>query len=613
MTKGRRLGTFLGSTAIPPDDTAPENVASEPTKPSASPRQTPVASAAVQEQQGIGTNDGAERIKNVAAEYVLTAKLSKYLKLSPEILDEESNLLAGLKASTVEVICEEPRVRAIRLGNGATIGARVLAGDSIYERDFYPQLVRDIRTAYLRVLLLGNSGVGKSTFQYYFLARYLNPAQFQDIGAAPPTRRIQFGSASPPKVVIRHFPGTNQFYVLFLEECVAHKVSSVEVLWCFDPATTLYFFEPGGTATIEPHFENLALPTLATMSPNIAGYKQFRKDAATMYCPVYTKEELLAIGRDMRQARGFPSDLADVYSDANISERFDAFNGIFRYVLPQTAEEAVSYLKEQEVYLENTRNAADLIDEDPSVMVERKAGSFALMYDVGHQTNGEWNFFEQSFMYAGPHVVQKVRTAYTKKKFADVLFNVRYADELNVRTPEMNMWMFEEVVARFLTTGKGVRWVLRRVGKSSVVSSPVLEEKLKGPIMGFPPSYDKMRENTLYRSVMPDFPFCDMMYKDTNGTLVCIQVSWKSDREVKDSPFQEFCHAVGLCAKKPDEGCFTTEEERWAKEHVFLVFCPRPRFYDDAKLTFKCFLEGGAIVRMGEGFTSWIDENGDSS
>ena len=590
----------------------PKDVASEPTKPSVFPRPTLVATAAAQEQQGIGTDDEAERIKNVAVEYVLTAKLSKYLKLSPEISVEESNLLAGLKASTVEVICEEPRVRAIRLGNGMKFDDLDVAGDTIYERDFYPQLVRDIRTAHLRVLLLGNSGVGKSTFQFYMLTRFLNPSQFQDIGAAPPTHRIQFGSASPPKVVIRQLPEIDEFQVLFLDECVVHSVSSKAVLKCFDPATTLYFYEPGSTS-IEPIRDNHKLSTLATMSPDIKRYKEFRKRARIMYCPVYTKTELLAIGRDMRQpARGFPSDVGDLYSDANISQRFDAFNGIFRYVLPESMEKAFDYLEERDGYL-NEMNPKDLIDVDPSTMVQRKAGSFALMYDVGRRPDGERDFFTKAFMYAGPHVATMVRNAYMKKKFDDLLYKVRYADELKKIPPKDNIpWMFEEVVSRYLTTGKGVRWELRRAGNSSVVTSPVVEEKLKGPIKGFPASYAEMKGNTLYRSMMPGFPFCDMMFKNDKGTLVCIQVSWDPNREVKASPFQKYCHAMGLCA---DEGAFTAEEKRWVKKNVLLLFCPRPRLSSKATLTFekRCVLRGGDIVRMGEGFTSWIDENGDSS
>ena len=207
-----------------------------------------------------------------------------------------------------------------------------------------------------------------------------------------------------------------------------------------------------------------------------------------------------------------------------------------------------------------------------------------------------------------------VRKARMKMDLADILFNVRYIDEVGQETPNQTvLWKFEDAVAQFLTKGKGVRWELRRVGKSPVAATSVLKEKLKGPIVGTLPSYAEMEKNTLYRSITPSFSFCDMVYKNGEGTLVCIQVSWDPHREVKAGAVREFCHAVGLCDNK--DGPFTVNEAQRAKENVLLVLCPRPRLSSKATLSFEedCVLRGGDIVRMGQGFTSWINEDGDSS
>ena len=547
---------------------------------------------------------------NEVSEYVLSHKVHRYKALSPDIEKKQTSILAGLKASTVEVICDEPRVRAIRLGNGATLGGLDFAGDTIYERDFYPQLVRDMRTARLRVLLLGNSGVGKSMFQYYLLARYMNPAHFQDIGSALPTRRILFGSAAPPKVVIRHLPFA--FHVLFLEKGVAHLVTSHQVLECFDPATTLYFYEPGETHGVEPVGLTHELPTLATMSPDESRYKEFKKNAEIMYCPVYTGEELLAIGRDMRQlARGFPDELLDLYSDANINKRFDTFNGIFRYVLPKSEKEADRNIAACTGYLERM-DPSELIDVNPSTLVQRVAGSFALMFMVNRRVDGEWDFFRHSFEYAGPHVLEKVREAYMRKSFADILREVRRAHAAVATKPGIDIpRLFEEVVARFLTSSEGVCWTLRHGdGRTPLKESQYLEGKLK-VLEGSPPAYAEMAVNTLYRPPLPNHAFCDMLYKDRNtGALVCIQVSWNPDRTVRNGPLGTFCHAVGLCADK--DGRFTAAEAQNVRDTVQLVFCPRPpsRLCAEANLHFEkgCVLESGAILSMGDGFSSGIDE-----
>eukprot|EP01036_Dinobryon_divergens_P035214 gene35214-45607_t len=63
----------------------------------------------------------------------------------------------------------------------------------LYCRRFYPELLKRIR-ACRRTVLLSNPGTGKSMFQWYYLARVLNPDAFQDAltvnsaGTADPQR-----------------------------------------------------------------------------------------------------------------------------------------------------------------------------------------------------------------------------------------------------------------------------------------------------------------------------------------------------------------------------------------------------------------------------------------
>ena len=113
-------------------------------------------------------------------------------------------------------------------------------------------------------------------------------------------------------MVIRHLP-TVRMEVWFLEEQVVHIIEpdkiSMTVLQCFDPETAVYFFEPGKTTNIEPFADEntLRISTLETVSPDTSRYKEFRKIATKAFMPVYTKGELLAIGRDMRSRPDFPT------------------------------------------------------------------------------------------------------------------------------------------------------------------------------------------------------------------------------------------------------------------------------------------------------------------
>ena len=86
---------------------------------------------------------------------VLPGKLKSYESAMPEVDDSLTALLKGLACSTVDVVGEE--VRAIRLGNNATfLIDNALAGDTIYERSFYPQLVSAIRGLDRRVILISS-------------------------------------------------------------------------------------------------------------------------------------------------------------------------------------------------------------------------------------------------------------------------------------------------------------------------------------------------------------------------------------------------------------------------------------------------------------------------
>ena len=75
---------------------------------------------------------------------VLPHKLTRYESFRPEIDDEATALLKGMASATAEEV--GAGVRAIRLGNGVKfLRGKFPAGDTIYERGFYPRLVSAIR------------------------------------------------------------------------------------------------------------------------------------------------------------------------------------------------------------------------------------------------------------------------------------------------------------------------------------------------------------------------------------------------------------------------------------------------------------------------------------
>ena len=518
---------------------------------------------------------------------VLPDRRDKYRSLLPEVDAKMTAMLKGLACSTVDNL--ESGVRAIRIGNNEKFVFDKLAGDTIYERWFYPQLVSAIRCADLRVLLLSNPGTGKSVFQYYLLARYLNPSLFAD---APLSGEIKFGSEVAPKVIIRHVPQEG-IEVWFLDKQVVHSIStlhvSFDVLLCFDPATTLYFFEPGKTKNIEPFAgENrLSMSTLATVSPDRSRYNEFVKVAKKVYMPVFTKEELVAIGRDMRTRPDFNSALENLYSDDEIQGRFEIFNGIIRHVLPQNQDEVRQVLQERNVALEGIDAVKFLYGDIENQIISH----YAAVYTVFTDKNGKYDFLTFQLSPVNLEVVKILNERLKRISLNDRIFILRRYSETKVDKYRMVPAVFESVVADHLISTGGVNWRQRSstvsVGKTTEPPSlPLtlpLVLKLDHRNAGVP-TYEDMVPMVLYKSYNVIFPFCDMVYKEQTkdgreGKLVCIQMSLEANgkRDVKAGAFQKFCAHMGW-------GEHPSKEQI---DRISYVYCPDPALADKAKVTFE--------------------------
>ena len=187
-------------------------------------------------------------------------KLESYKACNPVHNEPMTRVLQSLVNSTAEALGNaSSRVRAIRLGgSGATALATVLGSDTIYERKVFPRLENRIYYMSRRVFLKGNPGTGASAFQFYMLARFLNPALFYGESRyfEEPLTKKNFGwCGTNPKVVVRQVLG-RPTEVWFMKHQVVHSITDkpiYEVFRCFDPLSTVYFFEPMGVKDVEPY------------------------------------------------------------------------------------------------------------------------------------------------------------------------------------------------------------------------------------------------------------------------------------------------------------------------------------------------------------------------
>ena len=516
---------------------------------------------------------------------VLPDRRDKYMSFSPKVDTEWTTLLKGLACSTIDDL--EGGVRAIRIGNNAKF-LRGIAGDTIYERRFYPQLVSAIRCARCFVLLLSNPGTGKSVFQYYLLARYLNPSLFKD---APLSGEIKFGSEVAPKVVIRHRP-LEGMEVWFLEQQIVHVIDTPcqSVFDCFDSATTVYFFEPGSSKDIQPFANENRLPsmsTLATVAPDRHRYNEYAKVARKMYMPVFTEDELLAIGRDMRSRPDFDSTLENLYSDDEIRGRFGIFNGIIRHVLPRYVDQLPQVLQERTTALDTI----DVVKFLRGSIEDHSVSHYAAIYVVFADENGKYDFSRVQQSPVNHEVAKILKDRIRKFSLHERIDMLQQRSKTKVDKYGTATAVFESVVADHLSSTDGVNWRQRSstvsVGKTTeppplpLTSPLVLKLNLRS---GAVPIYKDMVPMMLYKSYNVNFPFCDLVYKEhtkdgREGRVVCIQASLEANgkREVTAEAFQKFCARMGW-------GEHPSKEQ---VDRISYVYCPDPVVADKATVTFE--------------------------
>ena len=496
----------------------------------------------------------------------------------PKLSKPMTQVLKGLACSTAEVLGNASSgVRAIRIGNNATFLPGMHGGDTIYERQFYPRLVNVICSSSRRVVLLSNPGTGKSVFQFYMLARFLNPALFAGDGGQgqTPCDEYMFGFAVPPKVVVRQVLGDTT-EVWFLEQQVVHDIIEKPigaVLRCFDPATMVYFFEPMKVKGVEPcaNDNEFNLSTLATVPPDIGCFHQFQKVANLTYMPVFTEDELLAIGRDMRARPNVRSDLKALYKDDAIRNRFKRYNGIIRHVLPQDMD-TLAGLEDVRQPAVNNIDALKFLNGD---IVHQTISPYVAVFKVDKS-----NFSKEGLAVVNDEVREDIVKGFQSIKVTEKMWVLQRYSGKWYKPPEgIPSALFENVVAYHLTSGGGVKWRARIVnvgadGKAAKDTMP-LHLQLSKVVKGEVPQYAVMEPNVLYKSSNPNFP---LVYKDKEGKLVCIQVSLERTAKltVDVGAFQEFCGRIGWEASPSEDQL----------RLMSFVYCPDPKLADKATVEF---------------------------
>jgi hypothetical protein len=395
----------------------------------------------------------------------------------------------------------------------------------LFVRDFYNDLLAAIRNN-KRSILVGNPGIGKSTFQFYYLARLLNPSKFKE--TLPPDWNK---STAAPKVVILQI-GDDKMIIYDIENRKAQEIKGISssVLDCFDPKTSLYMMEPGRTKDVEPFYEYLQIPTLITVSPGVSRYKEFNKNGGNfVYMPCCNKKELRAMGAYLLKNKCVPSALETEYSPEKISKRYSQFGGIIRHVLP-------SSLGSMQTTLTNRKRALISCDVHALIVsgdIEHTNVSHYIMQFHVARTGGKLAFSQEPVLnFVSEDVRNELKNKLFEASLEDKILTLIRNDETGFM-PDVCPKLYERVICDLLRIGVEWSCVTRSFTDIVQMQDPVnFKLKLDGIEHGEVPTFEMMRPNILYYPSNPIFEFADILYKTPKGVLAIINVTREKTKKV---------------------------------------------------------------------------------
>ena len=367
-----------------------------------------------------------------------------------------------------------PQETATELGD-ALFGLEIRNSRLYMERPCYPRLFdflmgRWMKKNKTKAIVTGNSGIGKSWFQVYFLQQLL--VDRSNSGKKKYLPSIRF--------ILRQSKGS--FFLLDLESCKAWKMTlsrarsencSIEAesfMTCF--RGIFYLFDPGSDQNLAPLFQ-AGTPALSTLSPNPNRVKGYKKEARpiTLYMPIWERTDLEFV---FTLEKGSSSD--DRY---NFDTQYSIFGGIVR----RTLDYDPSSWKDEESTLQKRINTVDIkiirslhfgLDDSSDGQAQNNISGYICSY-VDIEETGEDAFSEPNLAMSSDYVRQKVQQKLGLTK--PIEHGKRLLECVNKEARDISGIDLEVSAVYLLSLGPSrVKWDYEEVGK---IKSQVLELKHK--------------------------------------------------------------------------------------------------------------------------------------
>jgi len=412
----------------------------------------------------------------------------------------------------------------------------------VYIRNFYSELLATVRKFRYSVLM-GNPGIGKSIFQYYYLARIFNTQTF---GTLPPNC---FGNTNAPHKIIRQVGKKNQIYNVRENSYQYLLANNPPNFTNYNHEEDIYLYEPMELKN-EPEFSSL--PTLVTVSPDESRYKEFCKNGGVkLYLPNWTLEDLQTVGKHMSDIKCVPEGIS--YSSEAIQERYEDYGGIFRHVLPISLAqlESTAFSKNQAISEVNLNTIFQIGNiENPQI------SHFIVTYtDI--PKSGEDAFRKRNLNIVNRRTLKKLTDLWKNVDLFQMIRTLIRNDEtgyMEIATHKI----YEEVISHQLI--RGVSWQKRKVNDQQFTQ---FDLKLERIVDGKPPIFSEMKTLVLYYPTQQNFPAVEFFWKTPEDKFYAVQVTRaeKKVKEVKASALDSMYEIL----KIPE----STE--------VTIALCPKPK------------------------------------
>jgi len=494
----------------------------------------------------------------------------RYTKEYPNatFLEYETNLIKNMKQLTNNSITKlNDEISVVNLGMKLDINS--VSSDLLFVRDFYPSLLEDIRKNY-RAILLGNPGISKSFFHYYYLARIINTSLF---GSLPID---YYGSTNPPEIVVRQICGEAIQVYDISNETVYQLLDTNEIFTSLenDDQKSLYLMEPGTTVKREPYLKDV--PTLITVSPDTSRYYQFQKNGGVyFYMPCYTEQELLTIGNYLRGNKDvnppipsrLPEGMDEEYTEESLKNRFKQFGGIIRHVLPLSTENLDdTKAKQKQAIREVIKNNQAVHILSSSTIEDKKWSHFIAQYQVPIKTEGnKIRFRKPTLEITSQDIRDQLVAELGKFSIQDKIDTLISNDNTN-SFKGLIFKLFEKLFTQMIISENGItcqqqELKLFKSGEMPTTEKEIFEKKYKASpeswkpytlklptlVEGPSPPYSDMECDTLYYPTIENHSFCEFFYKDReNGTLVVFQLTRQisGPKYITQSAFTQFLKSI---------------------------------------------------------------------